>query len=117
MSNPISPDHYKTSRDFETIDVIHAFGLNYNLGNAVKYITRADRKGHRIQDLTKALNYIHREIFGTWFAEPVTNSHVEPTCRVWCGQPEAPGGETHCYFNYRAYCSAGCVDRSRGKRS
>lgn len=36
--------------------------MNFNLGNAVKYIWRASLKGKEIQDLEKALWYIEREI-------------------------------------------------------
>jgi hypothetical protein len=55
------PPHY-TQGGIETIDFIEAKNLNYNLGNAVKYITRADHKGNRLQDLQKAKWYIEREI-------------------------------------------------------
>lgn len=37
-------------------------GLNFNLGNAVKYISRAGRKGNKIEDLRKAIQYIEFEI-------------------------------------------------------
>ena len=55
------PPHYKAG-GIETIDFIEAKGLNYNLGNVVKYITRADLKGNRTLDLEKALWYLNREI-------------------------------------------------------
>ncbi len=55
------PAHYKVG-GIETIDFIEAKGLNYNLGNAVKYITRADHKGSKAQDLAKAIWYLRREI-------------------------------------------------------
>ena len=55
------PPHYKVG-GIETIDFIEAKKLNYNLGNAVKYITRADHKGARKQDLEKAVWYLQREI-------------------------------------------------------
>ena len=55
------PAHYKAG-GIETIDFIEAKGLNYNLGNVVKYITRADLKGNRKQDLEKAMWYLSREI-------------------------------------------------------
>lgn len=55
------PPHYKVG-GIETIDFIEAKKLNYNLGNVVKYITRADHKGSRKQDLAKALWYLKREI-------------------------------------------------------
>ena len=55
------PAHYKVG-GIETIDFIEAKQLGYHLGNAVKYITRADHKGNRKQDLEKAKWYIDREI-------------------------------------------------------
>lgn len=55
------PPHYKTG-GIETIDFIEAKGLNYRLGNVVKYITRAEHKGNRKEDLQKALWYLQREI-------------------------------------------------------
>ena len=56
-----SPPHYKVG-GMETIDFIEAKQLNYNLGNVVKYITRADHKGNRVEDLKKAKWYLEREI-------------------------------------------------------
>jgi hypothetical protein len=55
------PPHYKTG-GIDTIDFIEAKELNYRLGNVIKYITRADRKGSRQEDLKKALWYLQREI-------------------------------------------------------
>jgi hypothetical protein len=56
-----SPPHYKTG-GIETIDFIEAKKLDYNLGNAVKYITRADHKGDKHEDLCKARWYLNRAI-------------------------------------------------------
>jgi len=55
------PDHYNAG-SIEAIDFIEAWELNFSLGNAVKYLVRADHKGNRKQDLQKALFYIQREI-------------------------------------------------------
>jgi len=55
------PAHY-TDGGIETIDFIEAKGLGFNLGNAVKYISRAGKKGNRLQDLQKAQWYLTREI-------------------------------------------------------
>jgi hypothetical protein len=55
------PWHYKVG-GIETIDFIEAKNLGYNLGNVVKYITRADHKGNKLQDLQKAQWYLNREI-------------------------------------------------------
>ena len=65
-STPISdvinhPAHYKVG-GIETIDFIEAKKLAYNLGNVVKYITRAEHKGNRKEDLLKAQWYLNREI-------------------------------------------------------
>ena len=56
------PAHYKVG-GIETIDFIEAKKLGYNLGNVVKYITRSDHKGNRLQDLRKAQWYLEREIW------------------------------------------------------
>jgi len=55
------PPHYKVG-GIETIDFIEAKKLNYNLGNVVKYIARADHKNNRQQDLEKAMWYLTREL-------------------------------------------------------
>ena len=57
------PAHYKTG-GIETIDFIEAKQLTYNLGNVVKYITRAGvkNKATHIEDLEKAAWYLNREI-------------------------------------------------------
>ena len=62
MDDPVNhPAHYKTG-GIETIDFIEAKKLNYNMGNAVKYISRAEHKGNKKQDLEKAVWYLNREI-------------------------------------------------------
>jgi len=55
------PAHYKVG-GIETIDFIEAKKLGYNLGNVVKYLTRADHKGNKLEDLRKAQWYLTREI-------------------------------------------------------
>ena len=59
--NVNSPAHYKAG-GIETIDFIEAKHLGYNLGNVVKYISRADYKGKNLEDLKKAEWYLKREI-------------------------------------------------------
>lgn len=63
--NVNNPAHYKVG-GIETIDFIEAKNLGYNLGNVVKYVTRADHKGNKLEDLRKAQWYLLREI---WNAE------------------------------------------------
>lgn len=57
------PSHYKAG-GIETIDFIEAKQLTYNLGNVVKYVTRAGIKdtATHVQDLEKAAWYLNREI-------------------------------------------------------
>ena len=57
-------DHY-CMNGFEAIDIIEAYGLNFALGNAVKYILRCGHKGgmtDAVADLEKARAYLTREI-------------------------------------------------------
>jgi hypothetical protein len=55
------PRHYtKHPSGVECIQITEHMG--FNLGNAMKYIWRADLKGNQIEDLEKALWYINREI-------------------------------------------------------
>ena len=42
--------------------IIYVDGGVPNRGNAIKYIWRAGDKGNEVEDLQKALWYIHREI-------------------------------------------------------
>ncbi len=57
------PDHYG-GRDavYEAIKVIEAWGLGFCLGNTVKYISRAGKKGEVLEDLRKARWYLDRYI-------------------------------------------------------
>lgn len=63
MSNVDHPQHYGGAENvYEAIKVIEAWGLGFCLGNAVKYICRAGKKGDAIEDLRKAAWYLNREI-------------------------------------------------------
>ncbi len=62
MSSVDHPKHYHSETGFEAIDVIEAWDLNFNLGNALKYIARAGHKFDRLEDLSKAQWYLTREI-------------------------------------------------------
>lgn len=55
------PPHYKAG-GIETIDFIEAKELGYHLGNVVKYVSRADHKGNKLEDLKKAQWYLARAI-------------------------------------------------------
>ena len=71
-SDPVNnPAHY-TEGGIETIDYIEAKRLGYHLGNAVKYISRAGRKGTNqgLEDLKKAQWYLARAIEKNEYASP-----------------------------------------------
>ena len=54
--------HYEATGEYDLIDIISDYKLNFNRGNVLKYIIRAGRKDDELQDLNKALDYIQREI-------------------------------------------------------
>ena len=56
-----SPDHY-TAGGIETIDFIEAKEVNYHVGNAIKYLSRAKHKGDYLENIKKAQWYINREV-------------------------------------------------------
>jgi len=61
MTDTIEPDHYrKHPSGVDCIEITEH--MNFNLGNAYKYIWRAGLKGEEIEDLQKAAWYIEREI-------------------------------------------------------
>lgn len=58
----VRPGYYRDGRKYEPKDVIRDWGLNFNLGNAVKYISRAGYKEDKIEDLRKARTYLDFEL-------------------------------------------------------
>lgn len=82
----IRPDYYK-SGGLEAFDVIDAFDLDFNLGNAFKYIARAGNKDNKVEDLRKAVTYLNREIekegknrpnwMTRWLGEPIRDCEKE----------------------------------------
>jgi len=57
------PKHYGGKNNtYEAIKVINAWKLNFSLGNVVKYISRAGKKGDYLEDLKKAKFYLENEI-------------------------------------------------------
>tara|TARA_R110001583_G_scaffold166091_1_gene318847 strand:+ start:50 stop:259 length:210 start_codon:yes stop_codon:yes gene_type:complete len=57
------PDHYNVGK-IEVIDAIEDWGLDFCLGNVVKYISRAGHKDSNkvVEDLKKAAWYLQRKI-------------------------------------------------------
>ena len=60
----VRPDYYNPDSDYEPRNVIKAWGLDWNLGNALKYIARCGKKENnsKLIDLEKAMTYIGFEI-------------------------------------------------------
>ncbi len=59
MSDPINPRHYKShASKVEAIEICGA--CSFCLGNAIKYLFRADHKGKPLEDLQKTLWYLRR---------------------------------------------------------
>ena len=58
------PQHYGGEANlYEAIKVIEEWNLNFNLGNTLKYISRAGKKDNSLEeDLKKAAWYLEREI-------------------------------------------------------
>jgi hypothetical protein len=59
------PLHYNHG-NFEAIDVIEDWDLDFHLGNALKYICRAGKKSKDsyLEDLKKAIWYLQRKVDG-----------------------------------------------------
>ena len=54
--------HYENGNDYDIIDVIRDYELNFCRGNIIKYIARAGKKQDELLDLIKAQDYLNREI-------------------------------------------------------
>jgi hypothetical protein len=76
------PSHYVDGRKYEPKDVIRDWKLNFNLGSAVKYISRAGRKDDIVQDLKKAQEFIQFEI------DAIEAERAEVIKPTECGLPE-----------------------------
>lgn len=65
MKDNNTPKHYMTEHfKYDVIDLCKIYDLNFNRGNALKYIVRAGKKDPKkeIEDLEKAIVYLNREI-------------------------------------------------------
>lgn len=62
MNDPVNhPKHYtEHPSGVECIEITEH--MNFNVGNAIKYLWRAGLKGEQVEDLRKARWYIDREI-------------------------------------------------------
>lgn len=85
------PSHYADgwSNGAEVIDI--AENLNFNRGNAVKYIARSGKKGDELEDLRKAEFYIKREI------ARINSDTVDNVPRTWALLKEVPNSVKELY--------------------
>ncbi len=109
MSDVNHPSYYHPDT-LEAIDVIEAWGLDFNLGNALKYLARANHKGDYLADLYKARWYINRAISQRIQAERPKNRDergvalpevARPEACPTCGDTE-PHKKLSCAFYTRA---------------
>ena len=75
MNDPVNhPKHYTSHPSgIECIQITEHMG--FNLGNALKYIWRADLKNDAVEDLRKARWYIEREITKRIGTKPPSEPH------------------------------------------
>ena len=71
------PKHYGgKDNPYEAIKVIEAWGLEFCLGNTLKYISRAGKKDpqRELEDLEKALWYLQRRVSFLRLQESISSS-------------------------------------------
>ena len=79
---PLSPSYYKRGKA-PVWDFIRDQGLNFHLGNAIKYICRAGHKGSKEEDLEKAIVYLQNEL--THVKRKNLSRHNSPDTIVFTG--------------------------------
>lgn len=72
------PTHYNKGK-YEAINVIEDWGLGFNDGNAVKYLSRYRHKNNPIEDLKKAWWYITRELVSIHGVSPKELGEISAT--------------------------------------
>ena len=61
MADTHGPEYYRRGAT-DVWDFIRDQGLNFHLGNAIKYICRAGYKDSKIHDIEKAIHYLQNEL-------------------------------------------------------
>ena len=82
MTSFYNPPYYNRGK-IQVWDFLRDQGLNYHLGNVVKYVCRAGHKktvgnpdGNPIEDLSKAIHYLSNEL------ENVSHHYTGPTRNI-----------------------------------
>ena len=60
-TNTTGPEYYRRG-SIQVWDFIRDQGLDFHLGNAIKYICRAGHKDSKRDDLRKAIHYLQNEL-------------------------------------------------------
>ncbi len=60
-TNEVGPQYYRRG-SIQVWSFIRDQGLNFHLGNVIKYVCRAGYKGNDIEDLKKAIHYLQNEV-------------------------------------------------------
>lgn len=82
----MKPEHYETeAAGMEPIDVIDACGWGYMfaMGNVLKYLSRAHRKGDRLGDYRKALFYARHACTQPAYAHRLNRPDPADVCEAW----------------------------------
>lgn len=63
-NDPVNPNHYRELGAYSALHVVEKWGLNYLLGNSLKYMQRAGKKpgATALTDLRKARWYLQRQL-------------------------------------------------------
>ena len=85
---PLSPSYYKRGTA-PVWDFIRDQGLNFHLGNAIKYICRAGYKGSKEEDLEKAIVYLQNELT---YAKRQNLSRYDSPAKIVYGGSGLQGG-------------------------
>ena len=56
------PHYENETKQYDVIDIVNDYKLNFCRGNILKYIIRAGKKKDEIGDLVKAQDYLKREL-------------------------------------------------------
>jgi hypothetical protein len=84
----MGPAYYQRG-SIEVWDFIRDQGLNYHLGNALKYICRAGHKDSKVVDLQKAIHYLDNELQATINQEELETTSPRVPTSLW--DPEQIG--------------------------
>jgi hypothetical protein len=89
------PDYYRRG-NIQVWDFVRDQGLNFHLGNAIKYICRAGHKDSKRDDLRKAIHYLQNELENDILHPSTTSRRI----------PEKFPGEEQYYAGFTDFAEA-----------